>query len=388
MIKIQPILFFITVFLLSTVSLLAELPLVVAKGHTGNVTAIRRAAHRLVLDATVAPGETATLQTIGVDTVAENMLRYQRRNGGWPKQFMGKIVDYNKSLSAAELQQLRTGYDKGIDATIDNSATTREIRYLVTSFGKTRDQRYLQSLEKGVGYLLTAQYAHGGWPQFYPDKSGYRSQVTYNDNAMINVLEVLDDIVKKKKGFEVLGDEYRVKSASAISLGIQCILATQVLQKGQLTAWCAQYDAITLQPATARKYELPSVSGSESVGITRFLMSVKNPTRAIQNAITAAVGWLNQVKISGYRFKEIPALQLPKGIDKVLVADTSATTWAKFYHLETNEPFFTGRDGIPRKSIAEVEYERRTGYAWYGDWPLALINREYPAWKATIEKLK
>ena len=75
--------------------------------------------------------------------------------------------------------------------------------------------------------------------------------------------------------------------------------------------------------------------------------------------------------------------------------------WARFYTLdnytgdqyeslfntfEPNEPFFCSRDtdsegGGPRKTIAEISYERRNGYAWYGNWPTNLIGSEYTNWK-------
>jgi hypothetical protein len=31
--------------------------------------------------------------------------------------------------------------------------------------------------------------------------------------------------------------------------------------------------------------------------------------------------------------------------------------------------------------MAAIEHERRVNYAWYGDWPAALLEREYPEWK-------
>ena len=35
-------------------------------------------------------------------------------------------------------------------------------------------------------------------------------------------------------------------------------------------------------------------------------------------------------------------------------------------------------------TLAEIEYERRNGYAWYGTWATDLMAREYPAWKARL----
>jgi PelA/Pel-15E family pectate lyase len=54
--------------------------------------------------------------------------------------------------------------------------------------------------------------------------------------------------------------------------------------------------------------------------------------------------------------------------------------WARFMDLETNEPFFCGRDGVKKKTLAEVEYERRNGYAWYNKTPAKLIEDDYPIW--------
>ncbi len=316
------------------------------------------------------------------DPIADKMLLYQRKNGGWPKHFQGnKNVDYKRELTEAELKELKDGYDASIDATIDNEATTKEIKYLVKAYKIYKVDAYLKAAENGIGYLLKAQYANGGWPQYYPDFSLYRSQITYNDNAMVNVLNVLQDVARGKNDFDVIDKMYVPLCNVAIAKGVDCILKTQVKQNGVLTVWCAQYNAKTLQPKMARKFELASLSGSESVGIVRFLMQQQNPSKEIIDAIKAAVQWFEKVKIVGYSFVEIKAPNEKSGRDKVLVKDDANTgMWARFYDLQTNEPFFTGRDSQPKKTIAEVENERRIGYAWYGIWPQKLIEKEYPEW--------
>ncbi len=92
---------------------------------------------------------------------------------------------------------------------------------------------------------------------------------------------------------------------SAVKRGISCILKTQVKQNKKLTAWCAQYDAKSLKPAKARAYELPSLSGGESVGILRFLMRLPNPDKKIIAAVKEGVEWFKKVKIEGYKFEDI-----------------------------------------------------------------------------------
>jgi PelA/Pel-15E family pectate lyase len=285
-------------------------------------------------------------------------------------------------LTEAELKELQSGYEAGIDATIDNEATTKEIKYLVKAYKTYKIAAYLTAATKGVDYLLKAQYPNGGWPQFYPDFSSYRSQVTYNDNAMINVITVLEDIVAGKNDFDVMDKAYIPKCSEAIKKAVDCVLKTQIKQNGKLTAWCAQYNAKTLQPEMARKFELASISGSESVGIVRFLMRQPNPTKEIITAVNSAVEWFEKVKIVGYSVTEIKAPQETSGKDRVLVKEDNSVIWARFYTLDTNEPIFVGRDSQPKKTLAEIENERRVGYAYYVINPAKLINEEYPKWAA------
>ena len=42
--------------------------------------------------------------------------------------------------------------------------------------------------------------------------------------------------------------------------------------------------------------------------------------------------------------------------------------------IGTNRPIFCGRDGVIRYSLAEIEREARSGYAWHGTWPLGVLR--------------
>src|SRR5258708_1387467 len=110
------------------------------------------------------------------DEIADNMLVYQRTVGGWPKHIGNEKIDYSKRLSPAERAAFIDDASMN-DATIDNDATTKEIRYLVGAYSRTENKDYLQAAEKGIRYLLIMQYKNGGFPQFYPDKSLYRSEI-------------------------------------------------------------------------------------------------------------------------------------------------------------------------------------------------------------------
>jgi PelA/Pel-15E family pectate lyase len=319
-------------------------------------------------------------ENVQTDPIAENMLVYQRAIGGWPKAVNEVKVDYSKLLSETE-RKVIIADSMHIDATIDNNATSREIRYLIKAYKQTNNIHYLRATEKGLRYLLKAQYPNGGWPQFYPDSSLYRSQITYNDDAMVNVLNILQDIIEQRNDFDLVDPFFIAQAKQAVAKGISCILRTQILVNGKLTAWCAQYNKRTFQPEMARKYELVSISGNESVGIVRFLMRMKNPSAEIKLAIRSAVDWFKQVKIEGFKYVDIPAPNEPKGKDRVILPAAGSTLWARFYEIGTNRPFFSGRDSIKKYAVAEIESERRNGYAWYGTWPEKLLSIEYPAWE-------
>lgn len=66
----------------------------------------------------------------------------------------------------------------------------------------------------------------------------------------------------------------------------------------------------------------------------------------------------------------------------MVISSQGNVIWARFYDLDNNLPLFSGRDGVPNKTLAEIENERRVGYSWYGNWPAKLIDSEYTALKS------
>ena len=319
------------------------------------------------------------VSSFGQDLQADNMLLYQRTWGGWPKAVNGVKLDYSKALTLEEKKKVVADSLRK-DATIDNGSTVKEIRYLSKAYKQHNNPAYLNAVNKGVLYLLKAQYPVGGWPQYFPDSSLYRGQITYNDNAIANVLNLLMDASLGIKDLEIVNESYHPGIKEAISKGVNCILVTQIKVNGELTAWCTQYDQKTLKPANARTFEKASISSMESVGIVQFLMRLDQPSAEVKRAITAAVNWLSKVKMQGYAVVDIVDASQPKGKDRIVKADPASTIWARFYEIETFEPFFSGRDGVKKKKLEEIEVERRTGYAWYGTWGKKLLEKDYPNW--------
>jgi PelA/Pel-15E family pectate lyase len=308
--------------------------------------------------------------------IAENVLLYQLATGGWQKN-----IDMTLPLTTRERDSLRAS-KKSPGSTLDNNATTTQIRYLARVYARTHDLRFADAAIRGFDYLLEAQYPNGGWPQYYPLVPGYYTHITYNDDAMANVLNLLYDLAHGAPEYAFVDGARREAAVRAVEKGIDCILRTQVRQNGVLTAWCAQHDEVTLAPAKARAYELPSLSGKESVGIVRFLMRLQDPSAAVVAAIQSAVRWLDRSRINGIRVVEEPDPTAPHGTNKVVFNDSTAPPlWGRFYDLATNAVFFCSRDGVPRTNLADISNERRNHYGWLGDWPQELLDRDYPAWQ-------
>ncbi len=312
-------------------------------------------------------------------TVGENLLLWQRANGGWPKN-----VDMTRALDPRERERL-LAVRVETDTTIDNGATYTQVRFLARLHAAARDGRFRDAAERGLAFLLAAQYPNGGWPQYFPLRSDYSRDVTFNDGAMTGVLDLLFDVGEGREPFGWAGDELRARARAAVTKGTEAILAAQVVVRGKRTAWGAQHDAVTLRPSAARTFEPVALASAESVGVVRFLMRLSDPSPEVVSAVDAAVAWLRSARIDGLRVERRKAPELPGGVDVVAAPDPSAPpVWARFYEIGTDRPLFCGRDGVVRSRLAEIEHERRTGYAWYVDSPATLLTKDHPAWKAKL----
>lgn len=320
-----------------------------------------------------------------VKQIADNILRYQLKNGGWPKNY-----DMRAVLTADQKQKLKAGKHT-LHTGFDNGATHTQVAYLARAYTKLQDPRYKEAVIKGLNYIFRSQYDNGGWPQFYPDTSGYHKYITFNDGAMAGIMKVLRDISQSSPYYSFLDADTRQKAEKAFWKGIDCILKMQIKEDGKLTVWCQQHDNKDLSPVGARTFELPSKASEESTEIVELLMSIKKPSPDVIRSVEGAVRWFRNSAIKGLRVKRVDAPDTTykfhsTGADKRVVQDASAPPiWARFYELHTNRPLFANRDGRKVYKLSDVARERRTGYAWYGYWPRKLLTKDYPKWKKKIE---
>lgn len=298
--------------------------------------------------------------------VADNLVSWQAANGAWQE---------HKDL----VSKPYAGDPSKLKGTFDDQATVDEIRFLarIVAAGAARPS-HREAFDRALSTVLESQYANGGWPHYPPPATGYHRHITFNDNTVARLMRLVRE-VGEDSAYSFVDAPTRAACRQAFDRGVECILRCQIVVDGRPTVWCAQHDEQDFSPRSARTYEHASFSGMESVELVRLLMSIDRPTPAIRNAIEGAVAWLDDHRIRGIRVEERKGND---GEDRVVVSDPSSPDlWARFYDLTTGRPFFCGRDGVPRESLAEIERERRIGYSWYGQFARDLLSKDYPAWK-------
>ncbi len=308
--------------------------------------------------------------------IGDQLLLYQRITGGWPKN-----IDMARELNEEERAKVLNDKNRKDDSTIDNNATTMQMKFLARLYQATKEKRYREGFNKAVEYLLNGQYENGGWPQFWPDMHGYQVHITFNDDAMVNTMLLLRDIAQQKSPYEgkLTDKNMRKRAMTAFNKGVECILATQIHVDGQPTVWCQQHDRETYQPAKARAYELPSFCTQESAYIVKLLMDLPNPDDRIKQAIHGAMKWFDKYKLTGLRIIRVGEWGSPDR-DTRLIEDANAEPiWGRYYDLKYCEPYVCDRDGLPRRHLSDIGPERRNGYSWYGNRP-AELYKLYDSW--------
>ncbi|HZL77965.1 MAG TPA: pectate lyase [Candidatus Limnocylindrales bacterium] len=318
--------------------------------------------------------------------IADIVASFQTLAGGWSKHtdFTKHVRAPGETFAADNSSRfiITNDFDTPADAswnyvgTFDNDATTTELGFLAkVIFANGTNTAPLQTaFGRGINYILAAQFPNGGWPQVWPLQGGYHDAITFNDNAMLHVIEFLRNVASGQNEFTFVSPEFRARADASWKRGIDCILAAQLVVNSRRTVWGQQHDALTLQSASARNYEMPSQSSGESGTIVLFLMQLPEPAANEVAAVHAAAAWFEKTKIEGKAFKSSDS-----DGRKLSAAPGSGPIWARYYEIGTDRPIFGDRDKTIHDDVNEISRERRMGYGWFND-TAKQVAQHYAKW--------
>jgi hypothetical protein len=83
--------------------------------------------------------------------IADNILLYQKLNGGWPKNY-----DMLAMLTKERTDSLKNVKDI-MNTTFDNGATHSQIEYLANAYAATKIERFKDGCSRGINFILAAQ---------------------------------------------------------------------------------------------------------------------------------------------------------------------------------------------------------------------------------------
>jgi PelA/Pel-15E family pectate lyase len=311
-------------------------------------------------------------------SLADVVLSYQTPTGGW-----SKAIDYTEGIRKIGTHWTsQSGAGWHYCGTLDNRSTTEQIRFLALLHSLKPQDKFRDGALRGIRWLLDAQFPNGGWPQVYPLEPGYHEAITLNDSAMLHALEVLQDVASGKSPFDWVSDSIKTEANNAVTKGIDCLRRSQVIIDGKRTVWCAQHDPLTLEPIAARLKEPPSLSGSESADLVKYLMRSAPDVPETRRAIVAAVEWFETHKILGLKQTKNEQGKT----DYVLDSASDEVRWARFYDLKSQTPIFAGgQDGVIYSTYGEMAKNNKVGYDYFTTRPKDVVSKELERWKKRIK---
>jgi hypothetical protein len=265
----------------------------------------------LLLEAAVETGMALVrgqLESGGWDNMIEfdpdRRSRFSYRIDGNPDRKTQTTFDDNKSQSALRfLMHL----DRQLDG--ENEPIAEAVRYAQEAFLKAQypngawPQRYREFPDAEDFPVKQASYPDD-WPREFPSRQ-YGGYYTLNDNTISDLIDTM------LEAYDLYEDERFLASARE---GGDFFLLAQM--PDPQPGWCQQYN-LEMQPAWARKFEPPAITGGESQGVMQTLLRLYQRTgdRKYLQPIPRALEYYQNSLLEDGRL-------------------------ARFYELKTNRPLY------------------------------------------------
>lgn len=292
------------------------------------------------------------LTAIATAAEAEAVLSYQTPSGGWSKR-----TDMRQQRNRGQ----HYGSEPDYVPTFDNDATSTQLQWLADYYPKAPQvlqKRIAAAIERGITFVVAAQYPNGGFAQSYPLRGDYHDAITLNDHALYQIMLLLWQAGHDNR-FAMLTQSTRQAALATFYRAVDWLLANQVKVKGQLTVWGAQHHPLNGEPVAARKFEQASLVSTESAKLLLLMLQTVPDYPGVATSLAAGAHWLRQHQITDKtRFRDEQGyLSLKNSPGSVI--------WSRFYDLQSGEPVFFDRDGETYTDVSQISLERQRGYGWY-----------------------
>lgn len=281
------------------------------------------------LEAYFTTGDTAFLN--GAISAARALVWGQLATGGWDYRIDFDPVESRKWHYRRDIEKGDTITNKRRNQSTLDDNTTQSSLQLLMEIDKTlafKDAEIHKAVIFGLDALLKVQYPNGAWPQRFrlpPDPAKfpvikahypsmwsreytgipYDNYYTFNDNSMSDVITTMIE------AFKTYSDERYLNAAKRCG---DFIILAQMPEPQP--AWAQQYN-VKMEPAWARKFEPPSITGGESFSVMRTLLYL-------------------YIETGEQKFLE-PIPRALKWAENSLLPDKRL---ARFYELKTNRPLY------------------------------------------------
>ncbi len=278
-----------------------------------------------------------TLFLNGAIETAHALTYGQLASGGWDY-----LIDFDPEKSKqwhyrrdVEAGDTLTGKRRN-RTTLDDNNTQSALQFLMR-IDKALAFKNLdihRAVYYGLSALIAAQYPNGAWPQRYDDapnpekfpvkkarypdtwsrefpQQRYLTYYTFNDNTIADIIETM------VMAHKIYGDAQFLDAAKR---GGDFIILAQM--PDPQPAWAQQYN-LDMEPAWARKFEPPAITGGETFGIMQALLDL-------------------YLETGEPRFLD----PIPKALDWAKRSRLSDGRMARFYELKTNTPLYFTKDYV------------------------------------------
>jgi hypothetical protein len=258
------------------------------------------------------------------------LVKGQLQSGGWDYR-----IEFDPARRSKYAYRVASPNTKSRNtSTLDDNTTQAAMRFLmrVDQTLSFQNKEIHDAALVALDTLVKVQYPNGAWPQRFvepPDpkqfpvkkasypktwpksypKVDYRSFYTFNDNTIADTVATMDEAAA------IYADK---RYSDAVKKAGDFLLLAQMPEPQP--AWAQQYNA-DMHPAWARKFEPASITGGESYGVIRTLMTLYR--------ITKDKKYLEPI---------------PRALAYMKTSELPDGRLARFYELKTNRPLFFTKD--------------------------------------------